>query len=71
MEVYRRQIVVPSDGTLTLKGLPFRPGDSVEIVVRSCTQKRIGGKPYSLRGTPIRYVDPLESVAEEDWEALQ
>jgi len=71
MEVYRKQIVVPRDGTLTLKGLPFRPGDSVEIVVRTCRRKQTGGEPYSLRGKPIRYVDPFESVAEEDWEALR
>ena len=26
---------------------------------------------YPLRGTPIRYIDPFEPVADEDWEALR
>jgi len=26
---------------------------------------------YPLRGKPIRYIDPIEPVAEEDWEALR
>jgi hypothetical protein len=27
--------------------------------------------PYPLRGTPIRYDDPMEPVAEADWDALK
>lgn len=71
MEVYRKQLIVPDDGTLTLQGLPFRAGDRVEIVVRSCTPRKASGRTYALRGKPFRYIAPFEGVAEEDWEALQ
>ena len=27
--------------------------------------------PYPLRGTPIRYVDPMEPVAVDEWDALK
>jgi hypothetical protein len=30
-----------------------------------------GRSPYPLRGLPIRYDDPTEPVAEDDWEVLQ
>jgi hypothetical protein len=30
-----------------------------------------GRSPYSLRGLPIRYDDPTEPVAEDDWDVLQ
>ncbi len=68
MRVCDVKTTVSEDGTVTVK-TPFLPGEHVEVVV--CTQelKRRENCAYPLRGKPIRYVGPLESVAEDDWEA--
>ncbi len=71
MHDYRIETEVGSDGSLTLKGLPFQAGDRVEVIVRGATAEGGNGKGYPLRGKPIRYTDPFGSVAEEDWEVLK
>jgi hypothetical protein len=71
MQIYRVEATVSSDGTLTLKKIPFQAGDRVEVILRGCQPARRGDGCYPLRGTPIRYADPFASVAEDDWEALQ
>ena len=70
MRVCDVKTTVSGDGTITVK-TPFSPGEQVEVVV--CTQevKRRMNVGYPLRGKPIQYVDPFESVAEDDWEARQ
>jgi len=67
MQDYRVETTVARDGSLTIKGLPFPAGDRVEVIIRS--QEPGNGNRYPLRGKPIRYTDPLESVAEGNWEA--
>jgi hypothetical protein len=71
MQDYRVETRVSSDGSLTLEGLPFRAGDTVEVIIRSREPREGAGERYPLRGKPvIRYTDPFGSVAEADWEAL-
>jgi len=70
MPDYRVETRVSSDGSLTIKGLPFQAGDEVEVIIRG-RKPREQGKAYSLRGKPVRYVDPFGSVAEEDWAAVK
>jgi len=60
-----------SDGTLTLENLPFQAGQTVEVIVLPYPVAPGEEKPYPLRGIPVRYDRPTESVAEEDWEALR
>lgn len=67
-QIYRAETTVSSDGTLTIVGLPFRAGDKVQVVV-SDKRELTGSERYPLRGKPIRYVAPFESVSEHDWEA--
>jgi len=71
MQTYRIEATVPTDGTLTITGLPFQAGDKVEVVVRSCKEEQKHHEPYPLRGKPIRYTDPFQSVAEGEWEVLK
>ena len=71
MSVYRITTTIASNGTLTIEDVPFEPGDQVEVVVRRSSQAPVAQSRYPLRGTPIRYIDPFDSVAEEDWEVLQ
>ncbi len=71
MQKYRIETTVSNDGTLTLKELPFRAGDTVEVIVyrRECEGER--SVRYPLRGKPIRYIKPFGSVAEDEWDVLR
>jgi hypothetical protein len=71
MKRYRIETTVSDDGTLTLEELPFRAGDKVEVIVQSCEAKQSPSQRYPLRGQPIRYGGPFESVAENEWDALK
>lgn len=71
MQDYRLETSVSNDGTLTIKGLPFQAGDRVEVIIRSHKHGEGKGMCYPLRGKPIKYSDPFDSVAEEDWETLR
>ena len=69
MAAVHLQTMVGGNGTLTLRGLPSLAGHRVDVFVRDAavTQSRIG--KYPLRGRPLRYEKPFDSVAEADWEA--
>ncbi len=67
MGEYRLETTLDKDGALSLSGLPFRAGDVVEVIVQSCLQKRVEAKRYPLQGTPIKFVNATDPVAEEDW----
>jgi hypothetical protein len=70
MQAYRVERTVPGDKTLILERLPFSTGDRIEVfIVRQLP--RGDGNRYPLRGTPVEYKHPFESVAENDWDALQ
>ncbi len=71
-QAYRIEKTVPGDKTLVLvlEGLPFSTGDTVEILIMRPQPRREGNR-YPLRGTPVEYHAPFESVAENDWETLQ
>jgi len=69
MQDYRVETRVESDGSVTIKGLPFEAGDRVEVIIRSQEGGNGENSRYPLRGKPFRYTDPFGSVAEDDWEA--
>ena len=66
MQVYRLETTVAPDGTLSIKGIPFVAGEHVEVIVRRHKKGKSPGQRYSLRGKPIRYIDPFDSVTEDD-----
>lgn len=70
METHRIEKTLERDGALTIEGLPFHAGETVEIIIvpRVLPPQR---SAYALRGTPVRYADPLEPVAAGDWEAAK
>jgi len=70
MQIYRVEVTVSDNGTLLINNLPFQAGDKVEVVVRSRKPKSAKTTQYPLRGTPIQYLKPFESVAENAWDAL-
>ena len=70
-QTYRVNTTVSKHGNLSIKGLPFKPGETVEVTVRRKQKKANVKAKYPLRGKLRVYRDPLKSVAENDWEALK
>lgn len=70
MQAYRIETTIAHDGILAIKGLPFRKGDMVEVIVLAQKHTLVSDR-YPLRGKPIHYAKPYESVAEEDWITLK
>jgi hypothetical protein len=77
MEAFRTETIVQADGTLTLCGLPFATGKTVEVIVLETTEAitQPANQPenrYPLRGMSYTYIDPFEpAVPAEDWEVYQ
>ncbi len=69
MSTYHVETTVSKDGKLSIQGLPFHPGEKVEVTVRGA--KKNTANRYSLRGKPVRYEKPFEGAAEGDWEVLK
>lgn len=70
MQVYRIQTIVSPNRVLTLRGVPFRAGEKVEIIILSPPHRREKKERYPLRGKTIRYLKPFDSVAENEWLVL-
>ena len=71
MQAYRLETVVPNNGELQLKELPFLPGETVEIIILSMN-KSISQPNFSpLKNTVLKYEDPTEPIAENDCDVLQ
>ena len=79
MNAHHVETVLTENGTLTLRDLPFQAGDAVEVIIlerhklqpTEAPTSHSDSNPYPLRGKVIRYDDPTEPVALEDWEMLQ
>ena len=69
VQAHRAETTLAEDGVVTLRDLPFRRGESVEIIVLPFTMTASAGVRYPLRGTPVTLLAPTEPVAEADWEA--
>ncbi len=71
MSPIRVEARLERDGVLVLDDLPFRAGDSVEVTIFARPHHDDSADRYPLRGLPITYLDPTETVAEDDWEACR
>ena len=71
MNTFRLDTKLTQNGTLTLSDLPFQAGDSVEVIIVPRASASAAQNEYPLRGKVIRYDNPTEPVAREDWEALR
>jgi hypothetical protein len=67
MQTFHAEIVVEKDGKLHLDHVPFSEGESVHVFVSSATP--ITQQP--LKGSLLKYEQPLAPVAPEDWEAAK
>lgn len=70
LQAHRIETTLTENGTLTLDHLPFQAGETVEVIVLPNALMPPPQDRYSLRGTPVQYQEPLEPVAEQDWDAL-
>jgi hypothetical protein len=70
-KVVHIQTTVLKDGSITIEKLPFQEGIRVEVTVRAQTQHMDLKERYPLRGQPVKYIDPFEGVAQDDWAALR
>ncbi len=68
MQVHRAETILSEDGVLTLRDIPFRRGESVEVIVLPHPAVAALGSRYPLRGTPVTLLSPTEPVADADRE---
>ena len=66
-----KEVKVDDKGGIAISGLPFSPGETVEVILISRGSQGNGQQRFPLRGKPIRYDDPTAPIAGEDWEALK
>ncbi|BAY84972.1 hypothetical protein NIES267_44700 [Calothrix parasitica NIES-267] len=74
MKVHKIETILNEDGTLTLRGLPFHAGDTVEVIIlktsipkqKSALESQVKEHAYPLEGKVLHYDNPTEPVALED-----
>jgi len=71
IQAFRLETTLKRNRTLTLDDLPFQAGDRVEVIVLPKTEPMDESASYPLRGLPITYDRPYDSVAANDWGASQ
>lgn len=72
MRAYRIEKKMGQNGALQLAALPFRAGELVEIIILSREDQVVGKTTSdSLKGSVLKYEEPTEPVALEDWGVLQ
>jgi ribosomal protein L19 len=65
MSIYVAEVTVDSLGRVVVDHLPFKPGDRVDVTVR--THKEDTRDPDSLEGSVLRFENPFDPVATDDW----
>lgn len=73
MLAYRIEKIILQNGELVLKGLPFQPGEMVEVLILPQQKNKIYATPkeLSLKGSVLKYEKPFEPVALNDWDTLK
>ena len=71
MFAYSIEKVIAQNGTVQLEALPFPPGEVVEVIVlaRKTSAKLVPGG--TLQHSVLKYDQPFEPVAAEEWDALR
>ncbi|MCK4761135.1 MAG: hypothetical protein KAW12_02980 [Candidatus Aminicenantes bacterium] len=67
MQTYQIETTVSEEGILKILGLPLHTGDKVKVIVKKQSTADNKNSLYPLRGKPVHYKAPYESVAEEEW----
>jgi hypothetical protein len=62
MQAHRAETTLSEDGVITLRDIPFRRGESVEVIVLPFAGVAPSGSRYPLRGTPVTFLSATEPV---------
>lgn len=68
---HRIETSIEQGGTIILHDLPFHEGEKVVVVIIARPTVTDQKKLYPLRGLPVIYKNPFDSVAENEWSAMQ
>ena len=68
---FHLETVVKQDGQLHLDHLPYRAGETVEVTVRSISNENDPTAANPLQATVLRYDNPTEPVAKDEWSATR
>jgi hypothetical protein len=69
---HRCEAVISEDGQLRLDHLPFRAGQTVEVIIHPIPNPHpTPGDQDDLRGSVVRFDRPTDPVADTDWECLR
>ena len=68
---HRVETEVDQSGTITLHDLPFQEGEKVVVVISTHPAETKSAERYPLREMSVEYKNPFDSVAEDDWSAMQ
>lgn len=70
MTAHRTEATVSSDGSVTVRSVPFRKGEQVEIIILPRMTRTETIERVDLRGSVLRYDDPFEPATDPgDWDA--
>ncbi len=70
-QAYTDELTMVKNGILTIKNLPFKAGETIEVIIISRSKPEPDEKRYPFWGKPITYLNPTDPVAETDWEVLK
>ena len=62
MATFKTKADVADNGSLTVVGLPFKPGEKVEVTIEPIEEAKDEKGRYPLRGKPYKYDRPYERV---------
>ena len=66
MASFKTRADVADNGSLTVVGLPFKPGEKVVVTIEPIEEVRDEKDRYALRGKPYKYNRPFDGVAFTD-----
>jgi hypothetical protein len=70
MKAHRVETTVSGDGSVTVKGVPFKKGEEVEVIILPRHLEAASSDRGSLKGSVRRYERPFEpAVDQNDWDA--
>ena len=69
MQTYRIETTISQNRVLALRGIPFSPGERVEVIILNYPRQSRGSQRYPLHGKPVCYSRPFDSVAVDEWQA--
>jgi hypothetical protein len=70
MRFYSVEKVISENGTMQLESVPFPPGEVVNVIVLARKKSVDGARVHTLKGSVLKYEQPFEPAADNDWDAL-